>query len=49
MSKSKCKNIITTPEGIFYGFREVARFYKINKITAQNWVTKRKDWSHAHK
>ena len=49
MSKSKCKNIITTPDGIFYGFREVARFYKINKITAQKWASKKKDWSYENK
>jgi len=49
MSKSKCKNIITTPDGIFYGFREVSRFYKINRITAKKWATDKKDWSYADK
>jgi len=45
MSKSKCKSIIKTPDGVFYGFREVARFYKINRITAQKWSTKKEGWS----
>lgn len=44
MSKTKCKVIIHTPDGTFYGFRDVARFYKINKITAQNWSKKKEGW-----
>ncbi len=46
MSKSKCKTIITTPDGVFYGFRDVARFYKINKITAKKWAFKKEGWKH---
>lgn len=49
MSASKCKNIITTPDGIFNGFREVARFYKINKITAKLWCGKKEGWSYENK
>lgn len=44
MSKTKCKAIITTPDGIFYGFRDLSRFYKINKITAEKWANKKEGW-----
>jgi len=49
MSKVKCKTVITTPDGVFYGFRDVARFYKINKITAQKWANKKENWSYENK
>jgi group I intron endonuclease len=44
MSKTKCKAVITTPDGIFYGFRDLSRFYKINKITAEKWANKKEEW-----
>jgi group I intron endonuclease len=44
ISKTKSKTIIKTPEGVFYGFNEVARFYNINKITAKKWTIKKEDW-----
>lgn len=49
MSKTKCRTIITTPDGVFYGYRQVARFYKINKITAKLWTTKKEGWSYESK
>jgi hypothetical protein len=49
MSFSQCKHIITTPDGMFNGFREVARFYRINKITAKLWCGKKEGWSYESK
>lgn len=49
MAKTKCHTIITTPDGVFYGYRQVARFYKINKITAKLWATKKEGWSYESK
>ena len=49
MSKTKCSAIITTPDGVFYGYRQVARFYKINKLTAKLWATKKEGWSYESK
>lgn len=49
MSKTKCSAIITTPDGVFYGYRQVARFYKINKITAKLWASKKEGWSYESK
>jgi hypothetical protein len=49
MAKTKCHTIITTPDGVFYGYRQVARFYKINKITAKLWASKKEGWSYESK
>ena len=44
--KKKCTAIIKTPEGIFYGYRDAARYYNINKITAKKWASKKQGWSY---
>ena len=44
ISKNKCSAIITTPDGIFYGFNELARFYKVHKLTAKKMLLKNKEW-----
>jgi hypothetical protein len=49
MSKTKCSTIVITPDGVFYGYRQVARFYKINKITAKLWANKKEGWSYESK
>ncbi len=49
MSKTKCRYIVKTPDGTFYGFRDAARFYKINKITARLWCGKKEGWSYESK
>jgi group I intron endonuclease len=49
MSAGKCKNIVNTPDGVFNGFSEVARFYNINKITAKKWASKKAGWSYESK
>lgn len=46
ISKNKCKSIITTPDGIFYGFNAVARFYTIHKLTAKKWALNKSNWSY---
>ena len=49
MSASKCVNLVITPDGVFNGFNEVARFYNINKITAKKWASKKAGWSYESK
>jgi hypothetical protein len=45
LNKINAKSVITTPDGIFYGIREVARKYNINRITAKKWTEKKEGWS----
>ena len=49
MSITRCSAIITTPDGLFHGYSQVARFYKINKITAKLWDSKKEGWSYESK
>lgn len=49
MSSSKATVIVKTPEGVFDGYNAVARFYKINKITAKKWSGKKSGWSYESK
>jgi group I intron endonuclease len=49
MSQTKCSTVITTPDGVFYGYRQVARFYKINKITAKKWADTKEGWHYESK
>jgi len=49
MTKTKAKHIITTPDGVFYGFRAVGRFYGINKITAKKYAEILEGWSYVCK
>ena len=49
IAKNKCMSIITTPDGVFYGFNSVGRFYGIHKVTARKWATFKQGWSYESK